>query len=371
MYLRKKGKRWYYSIVMELPDGTLKKTEKVGGDSKRAAEEAYKREYRKMDRFGRIQAIKEITVKQYFEEWFTNYVEMNLRPNTIDSYKGILNNHIYPAIGDHKLYAVKTIMLQKLINGMKALYKKSTISLIVTVLKKGFRDAVVVYDYLDRNPTLGLIIPKYEEGESQPVFSFSDEQMETLFKQFPAGHQFYIPICIAYYTGMRIGECLALKWEDVDLENGKIFVHATQYDKKGVVIMSKSTKNHKTRLISISHELIKILKMHRERHKFFKQQFKKEYAETDFVCVFNNGTHLTSNSMKYFNMFCKKTFGAGYSFHSLRHTHATKLLENGMDIDYVSKRLGHSDIKITSSTYSHITPIRDEMAMEIIEKAFL
>lgn len=170
---------------------------------------------------------------------------------------------------------------------------------------------------------------------------------------------------------MRIGECLALKWEDVDLENGKIFVHATQYDKKGVVIMSKSTKNHKTRLISISHELIKILKMHRERHKFFKQQFKKEYAETDFVCVFNNGTHLTSNSMKYFNMFCKKTFGAGYSFHSLRHTHATKLLENGMDIDYVSKRLGHSDIKITSSTYSHITPIRDEMAMEIIEKAFL
>ena len=323
-----------------------------------------------MDRFGRIEFLKEITVKEYFEEWITNYVEVNLRQNTIDSYEGILKNHIYPALGAHKLYNIRTITLQKFINDLKNKYKKGTLSLMVSILKKGFKDAVLVYDYIDKNPALGLIVPRYEEESSQTVYPFSQEQIDVLFRRFPIDHQLHIPMCISYYTGMRIGECLALKWDDINLEDHTIFVHSSQYDKKGEVHLTKGTKNHKSRYVTISQDLVKILKMHKERHKFLKKQFKSEYKETEFVCVAADGTHLTSNNIRNFNMFCHDTFGDGYCVHSLRHTHATRLIENGLDIDYVSKRLGHSDIKITSSTYSHITPLREEQALEIIEKAF-
>lgn len=371
MYLRKIGKKWYYTVPVTLSDGTKSKKERVGGRTKKEAEEAYKNEIRRMDRFGRIQALKEITVKEYFQEWLTNYVEVNLSLNTIDSYTGMLENHIYPAIGKHKLYLVKTITLQKMLNDMKIKYKKSTLSLAVSVLKKGFRDAVVVYDYLDKNPTLGLIVPKYDdEDESTIIYPFTKAQVDELFRKFPADHHHYVPMCISYYTGMRIGEILALKWEDIDFENNTILVHKTQYDKKGEAIIKARTKNHKSRIVAITNELVEILKMHRDRHRFLKKQFKSEYQETGFVCVLNNGQHLTSNNMRYLNMYCRNTFGEGYCIHSLRHTHATLLLENGIDLDYVSKRLGHSDIKITSSTYSHITAVRDEAALEIIEKAF-
>ena len=325
--------------------------------------------FRKMDRFGRIEFLKEITVKEYFEEWITNYVEVNLRPNTIDSYEGILRNHIYPGLGAHKLYNIRTITLQKFINELKTKYKKRTVSLIVSVLKKGFKDAMLIYDYIDKDPGQGLIVPKYDDEPTEKVFPFTDEQMDVIFQRFPVNHQLHIPICISYYTGMRIGECLALKWEDIDLKESKIYVHSTQYDKKGEVSISSSTKNHKTRYVSMGQKLVNILQAHLECHKFYKRQFKSEYKDTGFVCVFQNGQHLTSNNMRVLNMYLRDTFGEGYCIHSLRHTFATRLLENGVDIDYVSKKLGHSDIKITSSTYSHITTVRDVKALEVIEKA--
>lgn len=87
---------------------------------------------------------------------------------------------------------------------------------------------------------------------------------------------------------------------------------------------------------------------------------KKEYNRQSTIII-------TSNDMRYFCMYCKKKFNSG-SFHSLQHTHATMLLENGLDIEYVSKRLGHSSIVITVKTYSNITKKKHDKAVKVLDK---
>lgn len=370
MYLRKKGKRWYYTIYITEADGTKKPHERVGGNTKRDAERAFLRENRRQDRFGRIQWLKEVTVEQYYEEWLVNYVEVNLRPATIDMYKSILTHHIYPAVGQRKLYTISTIDLQRILNEMKASYKRSTVRLVLTVLKKGFKDATLVYDYLDKNPAEGLFVPKYnEEREKDEVLPFSPAQLKILFERFPVGHQFYIPMMLSYYTGMRIGECLALKWSDIDLAARQIYVHATQYDRNGYIEILHGTKTHQTRYVAISSALLQILIEHREKQLSLKKELKADYQDTGFVCVFDNGQQMTQGNLRFFNLFCRKEFGPGFCIHSLRHTHVVKLIEGGVEMDYISKRVGHSDIRTTSRWYSHITEKRDQIALEIIDRA--
>ena len=91
-----------------------------------------------------------------------------------------------------------------------------------------------------------------------------------------------------------------------------------------------------------------------------------DYVESDFVCTREDGRPMNSNDMRYFNMWCKKEFGGG-SFHSFRHTHATMMLENNIELDYVSKRLGHATIATTANIYDTITDKRNREAMKKLD----
>ena len=77
---------------------------------------------------------------------------------------------------------------------------------------------------------------------------------------------------------------------------------------------------------------------------------------------------LNPDAMRYFNTWCRDTFGAGYTFHSLRHTHATLLLEAGEDLELVSKRLGHSSINTTAQTYSHVLDARNQKTRSLLDQ---
>ena len=98
---------------------------------------------------------------------------------------------------------------------------------------------------------------------------------------------------LSYYTGMRIGECLALRWSDIDLAEQQIYVHATQYDRNGDIQILNGTKNHQTRYVAISSALLQILTEHKEKHLSLKKELKVAYKDTGFVCVWDNGQQMT------------------------------------------------------------------------------
>jgi integrase len=369
-YFRKRGEKWYYTIEVESEDGSRKRVERSGGRTKPEAQKAYRDAIRGLNRFGEYFEPKEITVDQYFDEWFHDYVEVNLKQNSIDNYRGIISNHIKPALGVMKLYKIKSLTLQRFINEKKESYSEGTLHSIVSVVKKAFADAVHPYDYLDVNPAEYIKVPKYDVPKEKAI-AFTTEQIKIIFDKFPLGHNFYMPIRISYYTGMRLGECLALDKSNVMLNDRIIAVKNTLYDRAGrkSARVSETPKTASSdRELPFVDELYKAFKAHYAWQAVNALHFGRYYQKNNFVCTREDGSQIVSDDMRYFNMWCKKTFGCA-SFHSLRHTHATRLLENGLDLDYVSKRLGHSNITTTSNTYSHITEKRNKQAISIMDTA--
>lgn len=371
MYLRQKNGRWYFTTTILTMDGTPKRVERIGGNTKTEAKKACIDFIKKTDRFGRMQLKEKITVKQFSVLWMNDYVENNLKQNTIDSYNMMLQKHILPVLGSKQLYKVTSIELQRFLYDKKnAGYSKATVSHMAVLLREIFKAAVHPYDYLDKSPAMYLRIPKYDEI-SPEKYIFSESDIEKIFDRFPIGHQFYIPIRIAYYTGMRLGEILALTKDKINIENQEIYISSTLYDKKGTPIIGNTPKSKTSvRTIVFGEALVACLKKHYAWQAKNKLQYGKYYIKNDFVCTREDGKNMTSNDMRYFNMYCKENFGSGASFHSLRHTHATRLRENGCELEFVSKRLGHASVEITSAIYSHITQKENAALLSILDNTF-
>jgi ATP-dependent helicase/nuclease subunit A len=128
----------------------------------------------------------------------------------------------------------------------------------------------------------------------------------------------------------------------------------------------KSTAVYRTILIGQS--LVDILKKHRKHQMESKLRYGKYYMDSNFVCTKENGHPVTLNSAKYSCTRIQKQLGFPFNFHSLRHTHATMLLENGANIKEIQARLGHSRISTTMDTYSHVTRKMKQETVDIFER---
>ncbi|MBQ7478439.1 MAG: tyrosine-type recombinase/integrase, partial [Selenomonadaceae bacterium] len=120
--------------------------------------------------------------------------------------------------------------------------------------------------------------------------------------------------------------------------------------------------------IPIGKKFCKILRAEKLRQAARRLEYGKYYKGSNLVCSWPDGSMMVPSDFRYFGQYCKKTFGSG-SFHSLRHTHATMLLESGLDLELVSKRLGHSSIVTTARTYSHVLDKRKEKTRLFLDTA--
>ena len=365
-YLRKRGDKWYFTIEAKNDNGTRKKIERVGGKTKKEADAAYHAALANLN-YGQYKEPENILFKDFLEEWYVDYVQVNLKTNTVTSYRSKLDHHIIPSLGNYKIRSITPLVLQKFLNEKKDLYSEGTLKVLLAVLKKAFSFAIHPCEYIKVNPSEYIKVPKYDT-QYKEAHVFTADQLNMIFNKFPAGHLFYMPIMIAYYTGMRLGECLALHWKEINMQERTISVLYTMIDHDGNASISKTPKSKSSiRIIPFSNDLYKILKTHKAKQSANKLEYGKYYKKNDLVCTHDDGSPTISDNIRFFGKYCKETFDAG-SFHSLRHTHATMLLENGLDMEYVSKRLGHSSIVLTSKIYSHITQKRHDYALDLMNK---
>lgn len=370
-YYRKRGDIWYYTISVILPNGTRKNIEKAGGYSRMDAKSACRKAIAEMEYRGKYEDPK-IIFNDLLTEWMENHVEVNLSENTYASYKSKIDNHISPALGEYKIKEINGKVLQDFLNDKKTHYSKSSMQIFVAILKGVFSYAVQPCEYLSISPADHISIQKYKNINSNEneAYIFSPEDMKKIFAEFTENHQFHVPIQLSYHTGMRLGECLALEWDNIDMENKTITIKHTLLDRSEVKKGTTKTKASK-RVITFSEKLYQILKKHKARQAADKLEYGKFYLGLDqnYVCTENNGSVLTANSMRWFGKWCKNVLGKG-SFHSLRHTHASMLLENNFSMMYVSKRLGHSKVSTTANIYAHVTAKMEDYAREKMEHIF-
>ena len=400
-HVRKRGNKWYYSFEASSVDGKRKRIERVGGRTKKEAEAALRVALQEYENAGLFFEPSEISVADYMDYWLKNYVEMNCKYNTIDGYKRIIENHIKPALGSYKLKSITPAVLQQFVNEKSNMgFTRHYLVNIMSVLSGSFKAAVFPYKFIRENPMQYVKLPKNENMKAETDRKvLSQDEFKRIIERFPPGSTFYIPLQIAYHTGTRVGECCALTWDDIDLDNKVIDINKILI-KKGKQWYFGTTKTASSvRKIPIGDTLVDILKKHKKwqaenRLKYgqhYIQQYEIEEMDgneklrriyslpvsvdagvmqpINMVCTKEDGDMVTPDTFKYASRVIHYSLGILFNFHSLRHTHATTLIENGANIKDVQTRLGHANIETTLGTYTHSTEKMAEQSVEIFENA--
>ena len=293
------------------------------------------------------------TVGTWMDEWFENVAKIKVRPSSHQTYKGYIDNHIKPNIGNIPLEKLTTMDLQKFYRKLltkgrverieskeqpKGLSAK-TVRNINQVISSAM-DLAVTQKIILTNPTNACELPKVEHQEMQTIPA---EQLQAFLDEARATgvyEMYYIELA----TGLRRGELLGLKWQDIDWKNGIIKVRRQVARVDGQIVeVSLKTKNS-YRAVTISQQAIEVLK----------QQKAKTYDT--YVFPSPNGGPISPDSVN--NMLKRVLERAGIPkvrFHDLRHTFATIALQNGVDIKTVSSMLGHFSAGFTLDTYAHVT----------------
>lgn len=280
----------------------------------------------------------------WLKDWLSLYVKPTTKQRTYEKYKRQIEIHIAPYLGGFELSELTPLVLQRFIvdfgkNGLSF----NTVSGIVSLLKASLKRAVQA-GVIDKEFSSAVVRPK---GKERQVECFSKEEQKKI-ERFISDkkNRKYFGIILTLYTGLRIGELLALTWKDVDLKKGLIAVSKSCRDDwkngKYVKIIDTPKTESSVRVIPIPYRLL----VHLEA---LKKTSKSAYV------VEGKGKYGAEirSYQNTFGLLLKRLDISHKGFHSLRHTFATRALECGMDIKTLSEILGHKNPSITLKRYAH------------------
>lgn len=323
-----------------------------------------------------------MTVEQWARICLETYSKVSVRETTYAGYLSIVDHHL-SILGDYKLAEVTNAMIQAHLQreargpgNEEGLGEKSLIN-IKAFLNLIFNQAVR-NGYIMRNPVPGVKIPK--SGKKETI-ALSVEQQHDLLKaarEYPKPIMF--AVVFALYTGCRRGEVMGLQWKDVDFDEGVIHI-SKQLSRKpniddpdgkktDIKITEPKTKSS-VRDIYMFPSFAKEFAEYKQRMIRWKSENKFVHSEEDFVFVGVKNTPIEPRVFcKYYEEVMKAAGIKGANFHTLRHTFATRCIENGMDILMVAKTLGHSNVSTTLNKYSHLLPKHQKASMEKLEAIY-
>lgn len=283
-----------------------------------------------------------MTVQDWTNEWLAVYVKNRVKSRTYQKYQQILNSHILPRIGDMELDSVKAHDIQQLIY-VDLLENKqlagNTINIALAVLKglfAGAEDAELVY----KNPCARIKRVSVEEKRVE-VFSLR-EQRKLEYGVHQDGRLRMFGILVSLYTGLRLGELLALTWDDVDLAHNTIAVNKTKISYGGGENGYTTPKTKSSvRIIPIPPNVSAMLKL------------MKRHSTCQWVVEYNGGPIHERGYQALFERLQRRLGIRPRGFHALRHTFATRAMECGTDCKTLSELMGHANAMITVNRYTH------------------
>ncbi len=285
-----------------------------------------------------------VKYKEWMGDWLMYYVRPVTKERTYRKYVAQSDRYILPRLGDCEMEELSAYKIQKfsveLVGGGLA---TNTVNSILSVLKLSIKCAASL-GTIKRDCLDGIILPKAKEKRVE-CFSLQEQRkMEEYIAQSKDRKLFGVLFCL--YTGLRIGELLALTWQDVDLKKGVLTVSKTCMDRwqngRYVKVLLPPKTQSSNRVIPLPRQLV-------QRLKELKKSQKGEYVVCGRGCY---GSQVRSYQ-KTFDRLLNKLKIPHRGFHSLRHTFATRALECGMDIRTLAEILGHKNPTVTLNRYAH------------------
>jgi integrase len=296
-----------------------------------------------------------LTVGEYLDRWLADSVQNTVRQRTYERYEQIARVHIKPTLGRIKLKVLTTAHVRNLYREkLDAGLSPRTVRYVHVTLHKALKQAVAD-GLIPRNAAASQKAPKPTKKEVRPL---TREQART-FLEVARGDRFETLYILAIHCGLREGELLGLKWDDLDLDAGTLAVRRTLSETRERGHVFEPPKNGKARRIKLTSGALKALRRHRRGQ--LEERMRLAGLWTDNDLVFPNRVGKTMNARNLITRSFKPLLDrAGLPrsvrVHDLRHTCATLLLTMGQHPKYVQELLGHATIAITLDTYSHVLP---------------
>lgn len=308
-----------------------------------------------------------ITIGQHMDHWLSDTVRDTVRQRTYERYEQIARVHIKPALGRVKLKALTPAHVRSLYRAkLDEELSPRTVQYIHVTLQKALSQAVTD-GVIPRNAASAVKAPRPVKKEIQPLSPAQARAFLSMAREdrFAA---FYV---VAVHCGLRQGELLGLKWEDLDLEAGSLQVRRTLSETR-TGHRFELPKNGKGRRVKLTAGAVTALKHHRKLQ--LEERIRLAEGWEDHGLIFPNQVGRTMNSKNLSARSFKKILKrAGLPetvrVHDLRHTCATVLLARGVHPKFVQELLGHKNISITLDTYSHVLPGMGDTAAGEMDEA--
>ena len=318
-----------------------------------------------------------ITVDGWFSKWFEVYKEGSIRYSSSIVYKGIYYKHIYPIFGKKKLVDVKKIQIQQLVKNMYAAgYAWSTQEKVRRILSDMYARAMED-NYARVNPTRGLRL----YGKKDEHYKFLTEDEQSMFFETAAGTFYDNLFNVAVNTGLRPGELFALTWNDIDLDERKIYVTKSLNYYQGEDDLCKTfhMEDPKTecsnRTVPINDQCMEYLKRQLVQKNMLAKKFPNKtcFSEQLFVTSRNNPLNISTlcDGIKRIVDIRNETLDPleemeVFGGHTFRHTFATRCIEAGVRPKTLQKYLGHKKIETTMNLYVHVTEDVKQEEMDLL-----
>ena len=422
--VRKKGKKWYYRFYVEDESGRQVQREFAGTESKSETEALLRKAMEDYEAKKFVAKSENATVGMLLDMWVEEELKPgNLSNGTVMSYQGTVNRIKQFPISNRKLKSVTADHLQSFMDQLsfggvnqdgttaKPL-SKGYLRLFSAVLQGAFRFAVFPKRMISFNPMQYVVwrgkkddyeLFSEDNGEVATIPTLTHEMYLKLedflkAKDNPA----LLPIQIAYYTGLRIGEVCGLTWQDVNLEKQYLTVRRSmRYNNARHKTEIGATKRRKVRTVDFCDTLAEILRKAKlEQHKnrlrygglfslnYYTEVKEKDrtyyevytlprnekvpegYKEISFVCLRPDGAYESPSTI---GIMCKRASKKvegleGFHFHQLRHTFTSNLLSNGAAPKDVQELLGHADVSTTMNVYAHSTREAKRTSARLLDK---
>lgn len=309
------------------------------------------------------------TLQHYLDAWIET-VKPQIRPSSWRRYSDYVRVHLVPGLGRIPLAKltpqhVQIFYARKLSEGLSP----STVHHMHGVLHRALKDALLM-GLLQRNITEMVRPPRRSCHE---MMTLTDTQAKQLLEAVK-GERFEALYLLALTTGLRLGELLGLRWQDIDWGRGALQVRVNVQESDGRFIVAETKTAYSRRSIGLTPTTIEALRRHRARQNEDRLVLGAAW-DNALDLVFPNrlgGIMIPDNVTKrYFKKVLRQLgLSEEIRFHDLRHTAATLLLSRGVHPKVVSEMLGHADISITLRIYAHVTPHMQEVAVYVMENLF-